>query len=77
MLTSFFLLFLAISKNTENTQVYCNIFDNHSGSQQWKVVELAERDSKVESIPSKSNRETWKSVFVKRTDYSVIVPVKA
>lgn len=77
MLTSFFLLFLAVSKNAENSQVYCNIFDNHSGSQQWKAVEFAERDSNTKSVPSKSNRETWKSATRKQVDYSSVAPTRA
>lgn len=77
MLSSFFLLFLAVSKNAENTEVYCNVFGNHSGSLQWRVVELAERGSKAERIPPKSNRETWKSSFRKQVDYSVVAPTRA
>lgn len=77
MLSSFFLLFLAVSKHAENSQFYCNVFGNHSGGQQWKVVELAERDSKVEGIPPKSNRETWKSGSRKQVDYSLVAPTSA
>lgn len=77
MLSSFFLLFLAVSKHADNSQVYCNIFDNHSDRPPWKISELVERNSKVENTRPNSNREIWKSALRKQVDCSMVVPTKA